>query len=429
MIEKTLRIAKKIIPKRIFAFFQPAYHYLLALCAAAIYGRPSRGIFIVGVTGTKGKTTTVELINAMLEAAGYKTAVFGTLRMKIGDASKPNLHKMTMPGRLFAQRFIKRAKDAGCDYVIMEMTSEGAKQFRHKFINLDTLIFTNLSPEHIEAHGSYEHYRDAKLSIARELARSSKKRRTLIVNGDDPESRHFLAIRNIPRKISYHMRDIRPFEKTKTGIAFTLHGQHAVTRLEGEFNLYNILAAATFAKSQNIPEEIILKIVKETETIPGRMEHIREGQNFDVVVDYAHTPDSLEKAYRAFGGRSKICVLGSAGGGRDIWKRSAMGEIADTYCDRIILTDEDPYDEDPKKIVSDVAAGITKHKPEIIMDRRKAIARALSAAVDGAVVIITGKGTDPYIMRADGKKEPWSDARVTREELRRIRRKTETTRL
>src|SRR3989344_3158776 len=161
-MEKILRLIKKIIPKNIFKFFQPIYHYKLALLGAIFYRFPSRKIKVVAITGTKGKTTTGELVNSILEEAGFKTAIMGTLRFKIGENSKPNLHKMTLPGRFFIQKFLRRAVSAKCDWAIIEMTSEGIKQFRHKFINLDALIFLNLSPEHIESHGSYEKYVSAK---------------------------------------------------------------------------------------------------------------------------------------------------------------------------------------------------------------------------------------------------------------------------
>ena len=184
-METLLRIIKKIIPRNIFSFFQPAYHYLFALLAVLVYRFPSRKIKIVAITGTKGKTSTAEIVNAILEEAGYKTALAGTLRFKVGDEEERNLYKMTIPGRFFVQRFLRRAVNAKCDWVIIEMTSEGARQFRHKFIDFDALIFTNLSPEHIESHGSFEKYKDAKLSIARALANSPKRPRIIIANADN----------------------------------------------------------------------------------------------------------------------------------------------------------------------------------------------------------------------------------------------------
>ncbi len=420
MLDSILGSIRRNTPKNIFDFFNPAYHWMLSSCAAIAYGFPSRNIKIIGVTGTKGKSSTVEILNAILESAGYKTALTNTIRFKVGDKSEENLYKMSMPGRFFMQRFIKTAAQAQCDYAILEMTSQGAITFRHKYIQLDAFVFTNISPEHIEAHGSYEKYLQAKLDLADGLSASSKDNRVLIVNGDDKEAEKFLK-KSADKKISYGLKDAEPYEIKREGIDFTWNGKKVRSPLSGLFNLYNILAAATTAKSQGVADEIIASAIGKFADIPGRVQKIQAGQSFDVVVDYAHTPDSLEKLYQAFEGSRKICVLGGTGGGRDSWKRKEMGRIADQHCDEIILTDEDPYDEDPRQIVEDVAAGITSKKPAIIMDRREAIGQAVKRAKTGDSVLITGKGTDPYIMGPKGTKTPWSDAKIAREELEKLR--------
>jgi UDP-N-acetylmuramoyl-L-alanyl-D-glutamate--2,6-diaminopimelate ligase len=180
----------------------------------------------------------------------------------------------------------------------------------------------------------------------------------------------------------------------------------------------NALAVIKAAEFLDVPLQKIAEGLAALERIPGRTERIEEGQDFQAIVDYAHTPDSLKALYEAYPTR-RICVLGNTGGGRDTWKRPEMGKIAETYCDVVILTNEDPYDEDPRAIVDAMAAGMDT-KPEIIMDRRAAIARALSLAKAGDAVLITGKGTDPYIMEANNVRTPWSDAQVVREELQKI---------
>src|SRR5262249_20138772 len=156
---------RRYIPTGVFNFFNPAYHWILAFAAAVFYGFPSRNIKVIGITGTKGKSSTVEILNAILEEAGYKTALTNTIRFKIGGESTENLYKMSMPGRFFMQRQLRKAVADGCDYFIMELTSQGSVTSRHKFIQLDTFVFTNISPEHIEAHGSYENYLKAKLDL------------------------------------------------------------------------------------------------------------------------------------------------------------------------------------------------------------------------------------------------------------------------
>lgn len=408
----------------LFKLIQPLYHFLLALAGAVIYRFPSRKINVVGITGTKGKTTTTELINALLEEAGMKTAIASTLRFKMGDESKPNLFKMTMPGRFFLQKFIRDAVEKNCDTIIIEMTSEGAKQFRHRFIQMNTLIYTNLAPEHIESHGSFEKYKQAKLSIAKQLERSWKKDKTVIVNADDEHAHDFLNI-NVPNKREYSLKNVRVKRVKPFGMVITYEGNELTTRLTGDFNASNILAAVGYAQSRDIDIDTIKKALINFPGVPGRVEHIKEGQPFTVIVDYAHTPDSLEQLYKAFEDFDIIAVLGNTGGGRDKWKRPEMGAIADTYCTHITLTNEDPYDENPREIVEQMKEGITKTPTEIIMDRREAIHAALLRAQERehsekAAVLITGKGTDPYIMGPNGSKTEWSDARVVREELKKI---------
>ena len=444
-----IRLLKKIIPKSVFDFFQPAYHYLLALLGALIYRFPSRKLVVIGVTGTKGKTTTVELVNAILEEAGYKTALQGTLRFKIGEKEKRNLFKMSMPGRFFMQKFLRDAVSAGCTHAVLEMTSEGAKQFRHKFIYPDALIFTNLAPEHIESHGSYENYVKAKLSIAKELEAQKKKSLkkclvepegatrglfeetffsgpTIIVNEDDKEAEKFLAL-NIKNKVPYSLNDAVGVRSDENSSSFQIGKIVIHSKLPGIFNVSNMLGAIACAKFFSIADEVIKKALENIDFVRGRMEKIKEGQAFDVVVDYAHTPDSLRAIYETYNSCKKICILGNTGGGRDIWKRKVMGEIADKYCDQIILTNEDPYDEDPNKIVDDIKGGIKKRPVEIIMDRRAAIRTAIKNANEltqtqgdkyKIAVLITGKGTDPFIMGPNGSKQEWDDATVAREELK-----------
>lgn len=419
-MQKLLLRIKNLIPKKFFDKAQPYYHYLLALLGAILYLFPSKKIKIVAVTGTKGKTSTVEFVNALLEEAGKKTALAGTLRFKIGNESKPNLYKMTMPGRMFIQKFLRKAVNAGCEYAVIEISSEAAKQYRNKFIDLNALIFTNLAPEHIESHGSYEKYVEAKLSIAAELEQSSKNNKVIIVNSDDKEGQRFLKI-DVPNKITYSLNEVEDLVLSEDFSKFTYKGVQMETRLPGKFNVYNILSAIKYAESEKIDLYTVKKALLKLKEIKGRAQRIDFGQSFKVIVDYAHTPESLTAIYETYADSRKIGVLGNCGGGRDKWKRKEMAEIADRYCESIVLTDEDPYDDEPKSIVEDMARYFKDKRPEIIMDRRQAIARAYKLARSGDVVIISGKGTDPYIMRKNGQKEKWSDAEVAKEELMKLK--------
>ncbi|MCX6717963.1 MAG: UDP-N-acetylmuramyl-tripeptide synthetase [Candidatus Taylorbacteria bacterium] len=418
-MNKIILIIKKVLPKGLMKKILPVYHYLLPLIGAIIYRFPSKKIKVVAVTGTKGKTSTVEFINAILEKAGKKTALAGTLRFKIAENSKPNLYKMTMPGRFFMQKFLRDAIKAGCEYAVIEISSEAVKQYRNKFIDLNALIFTNLAPEHIESHGSYEKYVNAKLSIAKSLEKSRKPNKVIISNIDDAEGQKFLDIK-IDNKTGYSLSEVSDIFLSENETKFTYKNIQFETRILGKFNIYNILGAIKYAESEKIDLEIVRKSLSEMEEIKGRAQKIECGQDFKVIVDYAHTPDSLKAIYETFQNSKKIAVFGSCGGGRDKWKRKEMAVIADKYCEEIILTDEDPYEDNPMEIALDLTKYFVAKKPEIILDRREAIKSAIKKAKIGDVVIITGKGTDPYIMRAGGVKEKWSDAEVVREELRKL---------
>lgn len=355
------------------------------------------------------------MLNAIFAEAGHKTALLNSIRIKVGDITQPNELRMSMPGRFFIQHFLYRAVREQCTLAILEMTSEGAKQFRHRCIDLDALVFTNLAPEHIESHGSYEAYSNAKYEIGLQLERSGKRPRTIAALADDAASKRFLQL-SVEHALSFTLSTHKPYFSDEHGGYFTLEGTTIAINLPGEFSLKNALAAATIARQYGIPPSTIAHALKKLRRIPGRAETVDAGQNFTVVVDYAHTPDSLEALYEAYKHVRKICVMGATGGGRDTWKRPVMGGVADRYCDHVILTNEDPYDEDPNRIVAAVQEGM-KRTPEVIMDRRAAIRRGCELAHPGDAVLITGKGTDPCICGPQGSKTPWSDAHVAREEI------------
>lgn len=416
---------KRFIPRFVLERIRPPYHYFLAYLGNLIYRSPSKEITVIAVTGTKGKSTVTELITAILEADGNKVASLSTIQFKIGDEIKKNLFKMTMPGRLFVHKFLREAVDAKCTYAVLEMTSEGAKQFRHKFVEMDALVFTNLTPEHIESHGSFEKYKQAKLEIAKQLANSAKQPRYIVANIDDEHGQDFLNIK-VEEKLPYQLSTLKLYTLHKDGIGLIFQdADEEVTirvPLVGLFNVYNTIAAITLTRALGVQLRTIESALRSMPPVKGRVEHFTNSKDASkqvtAIVDYAHTPDSLEKLYQAFKDQNKVCVLGNTGGGRDSWKRPEMAHIAEQYCDHIILTNEDPYDEDPRKIVDEMAKGIEdKSKLEVVMDRRLAIRTALETASDGGYVIVSGKGTDPYIMGPHNTRQPWSDAEVVQKEL------------
>jgi UDP-N-acetylmuramoyl-L-alanyl-D-glutamate--2,6-diaminopimelate ligase len=398
-------ILKKILPNFVLSF----YHFILAFLGALIYGFPSKKLILIGVTGTNGKTTTTEMIAEIFEKAGKKIALLNSIRFKIGEKEEINKLRMTMPGRFFIQRFLKKAVKEGCQLAILEVTSEGIKQHRHRFLDFKIAVFTNLAPEHIEAHGSFEKYREAKgklFQVVKEIH---------VINIEDKNSDYFLKF-PAKRKITYGLKkgEIN-LENTKIKL-----------KIPGEFNIYNALAAISVAISQGIDKNFAIKVLEEFKGVPGRMEEVIS-KPFKVIVDYAFTPNALEKVYqtlinlelKSYNLKPKlICVLGACGGGRDKWKRPVLGELAAKYCDEVIVTNEDPYDEDPWQIIEQVASG-TKGKARKILDRREAIREALKLAKEGDIVVITGKGCEPSIV-IRGKKIPWDDRKVVREEFQKI---------
>ncbi len=419
LVDWLVRALKRIVPTRIVRALRPAYHRSLAFLMALSYGFSAKKLVVVGITGTKGKSTTADLLFAILREAGYSTALLSTIRFAINDTSEPNLFKMTLPGRGFAQQFMRKALNSGCTHLVVEVTSESTLNYRHRFLAMNGLIVTNIQREHIESHGSFENYVAAKRTIVETLARSPKKQRMLVANKDIPETAAFLSIPRLT-PISFSQSELDELVATDDSCSFTYADTRFYLPLPGVFNALNALAAIKMASALGVPTASAQRALASLPPVKGRVERIEAGQDFLAIVDYAHTPDSLKALYGAFPTHRKICVLGNTGGGRDRWKRPEMARIADQACAEVILTNEDPYDENPRAIVDEMAAGVER-KPTIIMDRREAIRHALSKARKGDAVLISGKGTDPYIMGPRGTKEPWSDARVVREELKRLR--------
>lgn len=417
LFSRLIELLKAILPKSLVRPLLPFYHRTLSFVMALSYGFPAKKLTVIGVTGTKGKSSVSDMLYTVLRHAGYPVAVAGTIRFAINEESEPNLFKMTMPGRGFVQAFLAKAVKKGAQYAVLEITSESTVQHRHRYLYQNALVFTNLQKEHIESHGSFENYANAKLRIGHELARSPKRPRAIIPNGDDSHSAPYLEL-PVEEKHPFSFSEAKDVSLTPGHAAFIYKGVRFTLQLPGSFSIMNALAVIKAAEFVQVPLPTIAEALAQLDRIPGRTERIEEGQDFQAIVDYAHTPDSLRALYEAYPTR-RICVLGNTGGGRDTWKRPEMGKIAETYCDHVILTNEDPYDEDPLEIVTQMADGMTK-KPEIIMDRREAIKKALSLAQTGDAVLITGKGTDPYIMEANNTKTPWSDAQVVREELRNL---------
>lgn len=432
---------KKITPN----FALSAYHLLWAFLAALWYGFPSESMIVIGVTGTKGKSSTVFMIARILEEAGLDVAVSSSLIYKIKKNEWLNPYHMTMVGRFRLQKFLAEAKQNGCKYVVIEATSEGIRQSRHRFINFDIALFTNLSPEHIESHGGFENYKIAKGKIFEVLSASSKKtidgkniEKGIIVNGDDENADYFLKFK-ADKKYVFGKQSICPVKGKSdkcftssevfveaSGSRFSLDGEEINLQLLGEFNIYNALAAISCASMLGVDIKKAKSALERIDEVPGRLKFIKVGQEFNAIIDLAHTPSSYEALFQTVNiiknpkGRV-ISIFGSAGGGRDKWKRPELGKIAAKNSDYIILTNEDPYDEDPASILEDIKIGVDevgfKGKCEIILDRNMAIKFAIEEARWSDTVLFLGKGTEQTMIV--GKEEyPWNEEELIMSEIK-----------
>lgn len=413
------------------------YHRMKASLAAFIYGHPSNGLIIIGITGTKGKSTTANLLWAALTGAGIKTGLLSTANIKIGERETMNPWHMTMPSPFAIQKTLRTMRNEGCDAVVLETTSQGILQSRHKGINYDIAIFTNLTPEHIQGHGSFEKYREAKQEIFKMLRTFPHKTingkiipKAILANADSPEAGNFLKF---DADVQYtfgvdHPADFSAshVKESPEGISFEYEGTSVNLRVIGAFNAPNALPAFGIAKLLNLDVGRIIKGLESVHLIPGRMEIIQR-EPFLAIVDYAHEKQSMTLALTEvrkiipLGGRV-IALLGAEGGGRDKQKRIDMGEASARLADYVVVSNVDPYEEDPMRIIDDIANVATNNGKQDgktlyrIPDRREGIRKCLLLAKPGDVVIITGKGAEQSMLI--GKTTtPWDDRSVVREEL------------
>ena len=436
------------------------FHWLTAEAAYWFYGRPARKMVVIGVTGTKGKSTVSRFVASVLEAAGHKVGLMTTVEFQVAEKRWPNERKMTMLGRGEIQKLLRQMVKAGCQYAVVETSSEGILQYRHLGLLYDIVVFTNLGEEHSERHGGFENLKRDKGRIFAELKKSPRKvlngqkiPKIIIANADDPQAEYFLNFAADEKwgyglKVSSFSRrfgrdpdftsgqipnskfvQAKLAESSEHGQTFLVDNSHFKLNILGPFNIPNALAAIAVGRSQGISDEKIAAGLAAVTLVPGRMEFIDEGQLFKVVVDYAHEPMSLTELFNALrqlvGPDKKIIsVVGSDGGGRDKSKREKMGEIAGRLTNIVVVTDVNCFDEDPKQIAETLAIGARRAGKQdsqnlfIEIDRRKGIEKAISLANAGDVVAITAKGTEPCIVVAKGKKIPWDDRNVARSILR-----------
>ena len=426
------------IKQKIPDVFKNSYHFVRSNFAVASNGFPAKDMIIVGITGTKGKTSTANFVWSVLHAGGYKAGLISTAIFRFGSNEEINPYHMTMPDVFVIQKTLNKMKGLGIEIVVIEMTSEGMKQFRHLGIPVDIAIFTNLSPEHLPSHkNNFELYKKAKSKLFLALGKKQKKLRgvsipkTIIANRDSEHCDYYMQF-PADKKITYgiHGGDVRATDimNEKTGVSFTANEETFRISIFGAFNVYNALPAIITANIVNIPNEKIKKGLISLAVIPGRMEEINEGQNFTLFVDYAHEPVSVNAILTASKeikqpGSKIIILFGAEGGGRDTKKRLPMAELCARNADYVIVTDVDAYDDDAQKIVDDVStmvelAGKIRNKNLFaILDRKDAIAKALSLASAGDIVLITGKGAEQTMITNKGP-IPWNEREIVRSLLK-----------
>lgn len=425
-----IRYLRKIIPDR-----HPVrlfYHKLMAMVAALIYGFPSRQIQVIGVTGTKGKTTTTNLIASILIEAGYRVGITSTTNFQVEERRWVNESKMTTLSPFFLQKMLREMVSARCQFAVLEVSSHSLVQNRVWGVNFDTAVLTNIGEDHLDYHGGFKEYLRAKGLLFSRLNRSVRKPKipkVAVLNHDDNNFAYFDQF-NVDRKYSFGLKSgncyANEIKYEQTGASFTLHMPNSQIEIKlkmpGEFSIYNALAAATVALSNGVSGQVIKSALEKASTIAGRFEQIEAGQDFAVIVDYAHTAQSLGGLLELYKGRTPgklYVVFGATGGGRDKAKRAKMGELAEQFADVVVLTDDDPYDEDRYGIIENIAAGMKRQEGQNfwkIPTRYEAIRFALGQAVKGDTVVIAGKGAEAVQVMAYGKIE-WDDRRIVREIL------------
>ena len=389
---------------------------------------PARSMRIIGITGTNGKTTTSYITRAILRQAGYKVGLIGTIQIMMEEETYP-VHNTT-PDVVELQHTLAIMRDKGMDYVVMEVSSHALDQNRVAGIEFDTAVFTNLTQDHLDYHKTFENYRLAKAKLFEKVSEAGvKKGKTAVVNADDEAGKFMLEHASCPH-LTYAIHqdaDLRAADVSvlASGTSLVLNhesfGRMALQlHLTGIFNVYNVMAAAGAALAEHIRPEVIASVLRSFVSVPGRFELVKAGQDFSIIVDYAHTPDGVENVLRTAReiARKKIIAVFGCGGDRDRTKRPIMGRLAAELADVVIATSDNPRSEDPEFILSEVEAGVKetigrKHH-EKITDRRAAIFRAVELAEPDDIVIILGKGHENYQILQD-KTIHFDDKEVARE--------------
>lgn len=419
-----VKFVRKVLPGGMLRRLENGYRRLRVKLVSARYGNPSKHLRVIAVTGTNGKTTTSCYINEILKEAHFTTAMFTTAVIEVAGKRKLNDLNATVASTARMQRFFRDAKRANVDYVVLEVTSHALDQHKLDGVPIEAAVMTNLTQDHLDYHKTMEEYAAAKSKLFQ------LRPRFIVLNRDDEWYDYFNQFVASEQKMTYgrsveaeaKITHVKLYRKGTEADVVLDHQTHLelATNLPGEFNVMNMTAATTLAYLLGVKLEDIQEGVANVEAVPGRFERAVEGLGYDVIVDYAHTPDALEKLLAAARGitKQRVILVFGACGDRDQGKRPIMGEIAARGADRIFLTDEESYNEDPEQIRRMLKEGIERGRGDAktteIADRRQAIERALGCAKKGDMVLITGMGHEQYRI-VNGQRLPWNDGQVVRE--------------
>lgn len=406
-------VVKKIIPKNLFTSIEPVGHLLEAVIFNIMYRFPGRDLKVIGVTGTNGKTSTSFIIHKMLVDAGYSAALMTTVAWGVNDEVKPQIQHMTTVGVPTLMKRLRYLRNKQVDWLVLEVTSHALAQHRIWGVPISVAVMTNVTHEHLDYHGTFENYRDAKRKLFKIANRSKKGLRTGIINADDPSAELFA--KDVLHPVTYGVEGTNlkatNIQLSPDGVQYdvSMAGEkmHIACKLPGSFNVYNSLAAVGVGQAIGLSGKQIERGIAALEGVEGRMTRIDEGQDFSVIVDYAHTPDSFEKLFKDLKPvvKGKLIVMFGSAGRRDAEKRAVQGQLAGKYADLVVLTEEDDRDIDGLEIMNDIASGAEKAGKTrerdlfLVHDRAEAITFAFKKAKKGDTVLLLGKGHEKDILR------------------------------
>jgi UDP-N-acetylmuramoyl-L-alanyl-D-glutamate--2,6-diaminopimelate ligase len=423
---------KKFIPTNLFKKVEPYGHLLEAVVFNIIYGFPARKMKVIGVTGTNGKTSTAFLIHSMMVSSGKKTGLMTTVGYGVGKDVRPQMVHMTTQTVPVLMKRLKEMKKQDVEWLILETTSHALAQNRVWGVPYSVAVMTNITHEHLAYHGTFERYRDAKRKMFQMANKNKKGLQIGIINAEDPSAALFTT--DIKNHITYGMKDgdmmAKHVKLTPTGSRFAavINGEEywVSCNLPGTFNVFNAMAAVGVGVAVGLDKKQIESGIEALKSVEGRMTKVEAGQPFDIIVDYAHTPDSFEKLFKDMKTVVKgktIVMFGSLGGG-DKGKRPQQGELAGKYADLVVITEEDDRNEDPDQIMNDIAAGAEKSGKKrdkdlfLIHNRSEAIKFAFSKAKKGDTVLLLGKGHEKTIESANGKERAWNEVSEAKKALK-----------